>query len=122
VRNTVGLIVDLAIVGFGLALMARGLVVAGALPLVIAGADLAIRLGLLPFARGGGLSPGERVDLLWGTVLTLVGLAILLEELVSIVDGGWGGRHVVAVALGGAALFGAVVLFGRLVRSRRRLR
>jgi hypothetical protein len=118
-RNTVGLVGDLAIGGFGLALLARGLVIAGIVLLVIGGADLALRLGLLPFARGTGLTRGERADLLWGTVLTLVGLAVLVEELVVIVDGGWSGRHYVAVAIGSAALLAASGFFVRLVRSRR---
>lgn len=118
-RNTVGLIGDLAIAGFGLVLLARGLVIAGAVLLVIGGSDLALRLGLLPFARGTGLSSRERADLLWGTVLTLAGLAILVEELVVVVDGGWSGRHSVAVAIGGAVMLGAVVFFTRLARSRR---
>jgi hypothetical protein len=119
VRNALGILGDLAIAAFGLVLLARGLVVAAALPLVVAGVDLASRLGFLPFARRGTLTGRERGDLIWGTVLALVGVAILLEELIVAVDGGRGGRHLVAIALGAIALSSSLVFFGRVVRSRR---
>ena len=118
-RNAVGLIADLAIGAFGLVLLARGFAIAAALLLVVAGADLLIRLGLLPFARRGVLTARQRGDLLWGVVLTLVGSAILIEEVVVVVEGGRGGRHLAAIALGALAVVSALVFFGRLVRSRR---
>ena len=119
VRNAVGLVADLAIGVLGLVFLARGLAIAGALLLIVGGADLLIRLGLLPFARRGALSARQRGDLLWGIVLTLVGSAILIEELVVVIDGRRGGRHFVAMAIGAVAVVGALVCFGRLVRSRR---
>ncbi len=118
-RNALGLVADLTIAAFGLVLMARGVVFAAVLLLVVAGLDLTSRLGLLPFARRGRMSSRERADLLWGTVLTLVGSVILVEELVVVADGGRGLRHLVAIALGSAALLGALLLFARLVLSRR---
>lgn len=118
-RNAVGLLADLTIGAFGLVLLARGLALAAGLLLVVAGVDLLSRLGLLPFARRGTLTTRERGDLLWGTVLTLVGSAILIEELVVVVDGRRGGRHLVAIGLGMIVLSTALVFFGRLVRSRR---
>ena len=118
-RNALGVLADLAIAAFGLVLLARGLLFAAALPLVVAGVDLLSRLGLLPFARRGTLTGRQRGDLLWGVVLALVGAAILLEEFVVVVDGRRGGRHLVAIALGVIALASALVLFGRLIRSRR---
>jgi hypothetical protein len=118
-RNTVGLLADLAIGAFGLVLLARGFAIAAALLLIVAGADLLIRLGLLPFARRGSLSARQRGDLLWGTVLTVVGSAILIEELVVVIEGGRGGRHLAAVAIGAFAVVAALVCFGRLLRSRR---
>jgi len=118
-RNALGVLADLTIGAFGLVLLARGLVLAAALPLVVAGVDLLSRLGLLPFARRGTLTSRERGDLLWGTVLALTGSVILVEELVVVVDGGRGARHVVAVTLAVIALSTALLFFGRLVRSRR---
>jgi hypothetical protein len=118
-RNALGLLADLAIAAFGLVLLARGLLFAAALPLVVAAVDLLSRVGLLPFARRGTLTGRQRGDLLWGTVLALVGAGILLEELVVVVDGGRGGRQVAAIALGALVLLGSLVFFARLVRSRR---
>ena len=118
-RNAFGLLGDLAIAAFGLVLLARGLVFAAVLPLVVAGVDLTSRLGLLPFARRGTLTLRQRGDLVWGVVLALVGSALLIEELVVVVDGRRGARHVVAITLGTIALVSALVFFGRLVRSRR---
>ena len=119
-RSALGILVDLVIVAFGLVLAARGLVVASALPLVAGGVDLASRLGLPPFARGGRLTSRERGDLVWGILLGLVGVAILLEETVALVNGGRGARHVATVTLGAAALLGALALFVRLARARAR--
>lgn len=119
-RSALGILVDLTILAFGLVLAARGFVVAAALPLVAGGVDLAGRLGLLPFARSGSLTSRERGDLTWGILLALVGAAVLLEEAVSLVNGGRGPRHVAALTVGGAALLGALVLFVRLVRARAR--
>ncbi len=118
-RNALGILGDLAIAAFGLVLLARGLLFAAALPFVVAAVDLLSRLGLLPFARRGMLTGRERGDLLWGTVLALVGTAILLEELVALVDGRWGTRHGVAIALGAIMLSSSLVFFVRVVRSRR---
>ena len=118
-RNAVGVLGDLAIAAFGLVLLARGLLFAAALPLVVAGVDLLGRLGLLPFARRGTLTGRERGDLLWGAALALVGAAILAEELVVVVDGRRGARHLVAIALGVIALSSSLVFFVRLARSRR---
>jgi hypothetical protein len=118
-RNAFGLLADLMIGAFGLVLLARGLLVAAALPIVVAGVDLMSRLGLLPFARRGTLTSRERGDLVWGSVLAIVGAAILVEELVVVVDGARGMRHLVAVALGAIAITVALLFFGRLVRSRR---
>jgi hypothetical protein len=118
-RNAFGVLVDLVIGAFGLVLMARGLLFAAALPLVVAGVDLMSRLGLLPFVRRGTLTSRERGDLIWGSVLAIVGTVILAEELVVVVaDGGRGARHVVAIAVGGVAVAVALLFFGRLVRSR----
>ena len=117
-RNALGVLADLVIGAFGLVLLARGLVFAAALPLVVAGVDLMSRLGLLPFARRGTLTMRQRGDLIWGIVLALVGSVILVEELVVVVDGGRGVRHVVAIALGVIVLSIALVFFGRLVHSR----
>ena len=118
-RNALGVLADLVIGAFGLVLLARGLVFAAALPLIVAAVDLMSRLGLLPFARRGTLTMRQRGDLIWGIVLALVGSVILVEELVAVVDGGRGVRHVVAIALGVIVLSVALVFFGRLVRSRR---
>lgn len=118
-RNALGVLADLVIGAFGLVLLARGLVFAAALPLIVAAVDLMSRLGLLPFARRGTLTMRQRGDLIWGIVLALVGSVILVEELVAVVDGGRGVRHVVAIALGVIVLSIALVFFGRLVRSRR---
>ena len=60
----------------------------------------------------------QRCDLIWGIVLALVGSVILVEELVVVVDGGRGVRHVVAIALGVIVLSIALMFFGRLVHSR----
>ena len=117
-RNALGVLADLVIGAFGLVLLARGLVFAAALPLVVAGVDLMSRLGLLPFARRGTLTMRQRGDLIWGIVLAVVGSVILVEELVAVVDGGRGVRHVVAIALGVIVLSIALVFFGRLVHSR----
>ena len=117
-RNALGVLADLVIGAFGLVLLARGLVFAAALPLVVAGVDLMSRLGLLPFARRGTLTMRQRGDLIWGIVLAVVGSVILVEELVVVVDGGRGVRHVVAIALGVIVLSIALVFFGRLVHSR----
>jgi hypothetical protein len=121
-RNALGILADLGIAAFGLALAARGLVLASSLPLLVAAVDLMSRLGVLPFARSEALSARERGDLVWGTVLALAGTAILLEEAVALVDGGRGTRHVVTVALGAAAEIAALVFFTRLARSRARAR
>ena len=118
-RNALGVLADLVIGAFGLVLLARGLVFAAALPLIVAAVDLMSRLGLLPFARRGTLTMRQRGDLIWGIVLAVVGSVILVEELVVVVDGGRGVRHVVAIALGVIVLSVALVFFGRLVRSRR---
>src|SRR5258708_26057198 len=118
-RHTVGFRADLVSGGFGLVLLARGIVVAAAVLVVVAGVDLLSRLGLVPFDRRGTFSGRQRGDLLWGSALALVGVAILVQELVVLVDGRWGGRHLVAIALGVIALSSALVFFGRLVRSRR---
>src|SRR6266516_2778492 len=118
-RSTVGLLADLVIGAFGLVLLARGLAFGGGLLLAVAGVDLLSRLGLLPFARRGALTGRQRGDLLWGVLLALVGTGILLEELVVLVDGQRGPRHVAALTLGAVALTSSLVLFGRLVRSRR---
>ena len=119
-RSALGILADLAILALGLVLAARGLVVAAALPLVAGGVDLASRLGLPPFARRASLTSRERGDLVWGILLSLVGAAILLQETVALVNGSRGARHVVTVALGAAALLGALALFVRLVRARAR--
>ena len=118
-RNSVGLLADLAIGAFGLVVLARGFAIAGALLLIVAAADLLIRLRLMPFARRGSLSGRQRGDLLWGVVLTLIGSAILIEELVVVIGGARGGRHLAAIAIGAIAVVGALFCFGRLVRSRR---
>jgi hypothetical protein len=118
-RNALGVLADLVIGAFGLVLLARGLVFAAALPLVVAAVDLMSRLGLLPFARRGTLTMRQRGDLIWGIVLALVGSVILVEELVVVVDGGRGVRHVVAIVLGVIVLSIALMFFGRLVHSRR---
>ena len=118
-RNAAGVLGDLAIAAFGLVLLARGLLLAAVLPLLVAGVDLMSRLGLLPFARRGTLTMRQRGDLIWGTVLALFGAAILVEELVVLIDGRRGARHVVAVALGAIALTGSLIFFARLIRSRR---
>ena len=117
-RNALGVLADLVIGAFGLVLLARGLVFAAALPLIVAAVDLMSRLGLLPFARRGTLTMRQRGDLIWGIVLAVVGSAILVEELVVVVDGGRGVRHVVAIALGVIVLSIALMFFGRLVHSR----
>ena len=117
-RNALGVLADLVIGAFGLVLLARGLVFAAALPLIVAAVDLMSRLGLLPFARRGTLTMRQRGDLIWGIVLAVVGSVILVEELVVVVDGGRGVRHVVAIALGVIVLSIALVFFGRLVHSR----
>ena len=118
-RNALGVLADLVIGAFGLVLLARGLVFAAALPLIVAAVDLMSRLGLLPFARRGTLTMRQRGDLIWGIVLALVGSVILVEELVVVVDGGRGVRHVVAIALAAIVLSIALLFFGRLVHSRR---
>ena len=118
-RNGLGLLADLAIAAFGLVLLARGFTIPAILLLVVGGGDLLLRLGLLPFARRGGFSSRQRGDLLWGVILTLIGAGILSEELIVVIDGGRGARHVVAVGLGVVALAAGIVFFGRLVRSRR---
>ncbi len=118
-RNALGVLADLVIGAFGLVLLARGLVFAAALPLIGAAVDLMSRLGLLPFARRGTLTLRQRGDLIWGIVLALVGSVILVEELVVVVVGGRGVRHVVTIALGVIVLSIALVFFGRLVHSRR---
>ena len=117
-RNALGVLADLVIGAFGLVLLARGLVLAAALPLIVAAVDLMSRLGLLPFARRGTLTRRQRGDLIWGIVLAVVGSVILVQELVVVVDGGRGVRHVVAIALGVIVLSIALMFFGRLVHSR----
>jgi hypothetical protein len=118
-RNALGIMADVAIGVFGLLLLARGMLFAAALPLVVAAVDLASRLGLLPFARRGALTGRQRGDLLWGVVLALVGTGILLEEFVVVANGARGGWHVAAVVVGAGALAGSLAFFGRLVRARR---
>ena len=118
-RNGLGVLADIAIAAFGLVLLSRGLLFAAALPLAVGGVDLLSRLGLLPFARRSSFTGRERGDLLWGVVLATVGVAILVEELVVVVDGSRGARHLMAVAIGVVALAGSLVLLGRLARSRR---
>ncbi len=117
-RNAVGSLTDIAIAAFGLALLARGLVVAGGLLLLVAGVDLSGRLGVLPFARKGALTGRQRGDLIWGVVLALIGAAILVEELVVVVNGRLEGRHLLATVIGLLALSGSLVFFVRLLRSR----
>ena len=118
-RNTVGLLADLVIGAFGLVLAARGLLLASALPLVAAGVDLMSRLGLLPFARRSALSIRQRGDLVWGSVLLLIGCVLVIEELVVLVEGNRGARHLVVFAIGTLAFGTGLFFFGRLVRSRR---